>query len=55
VKRERTNETMLEYSVVIIDPNPVNARDALKILADAGWRVVCSYCEDRIILERRAG
>jgi len=54
-KVSRKKETHTEYSVLILDPNTDNAMKILKLLAESGWRVVCSYCEDRIILERRAG
>ena len=43
---------MDEYKVIILDPSPEDAEEQLNKLVIDRWEVVCSYCEDRIILKR---
>lgn len=42
----------IEYSVIILSPEPEEAQQALNDLADMGWRVVSAFADDRVILQR---
>ncbi len=41
------------YKVIILDPDPEFAENAIQAWVNRGFEVVTSYCEDRIILRKQ--